>query len=196
MFRLPARVSASFVIRCPLPVLGAVLAAVTLSACGHKEADPTSASTEGPYVRAGQVSYQVQVSRQLNPYSVEDHGYLVGVGTPAPTPSQQWLAVFILAKNETHTNKTTTDSFDVVDTQGNRYFPVALNPSANPYAWTPRTLQPLGTEPAPDTTAAFGPTQGAELLFKLNSSVYSNRPLTLEIFASGQSTPTSISLDL
>ena len=57
-------------------------------------------------------------------------------------------------------------------------------------------LKPLGTEPAPDSTAYFGPTQGAELLFKLNNSVYSNRPLTLEIYPRGQDHPSSVSLDL
>ncbi len=188
--------SASAVIRRPRPVLGALLAALALAACGHKESNPTSADTEGPYVRAGDVSYQIQLSRQLNQYSTEDRGYLMGARTAAPAASQEWFAVFLWAKNETKRNLTTSDSFDIVDTQGNRYYPVELSPSANPYAWTPRTLRPLGTEPAPDTTASFGPTQGSELLFKLDDTIYSNRPLTLEIYANGQSKPTSISLDL
>ena len=47
-----------------------------------------------------------------------------------------------------------------------------------------------------DTTASFGPTQGRLLLFKLPTQVYSNRPLTLQIHAQGQSTPATISLDL
>jgi hypothetical protein len=71
-----------------------------------------------------------------------------------------------------------------------------VDANLNPYAWTAQTLQPLGTEPAPDTTASFGPTQGAELLFKLNISAYSNRPLTLEIHAAGQAKPAVVSLDL
>ncbi len=104
--------------------------------------------------------------------------------------------MFLWAKNETHTNQTTSSTFDIIDTQGNKYYPVALNSGLNPYAWTAQTLKPLGTEPAPDTTAAFGPTQGSELLFKLDDTIYSNRPLTLEIYANGQSKPTSISLDL
>ena len=40
--------------------------------------------------------------------------------------------------------QTTTDSFDIVDTQGNQYYPVAINSQVNPYAWTPQALQPLG----------------------------------------------------
>ena len=36
-----------------------------------------------------------------------------------------------------------------------------------------------------DSTASNGSTGGGLILFKLNESVYSNRPLTLEIFAPG-----------
>jgi hypothetical protein len=153
------------------------------------------ADNEGVYVDAGQVSYQVQVSRQLNPFGSEDRGYLSGVGTSPPKPDEEWFAVFLWAKNESQTNQTTSDSFDIIDTQGNKYYPVTLNAAVNPYAWTAQTLRPLGTEPASDTTAAFGPTQGAELLFKLNISAYSSRPLTLEIHAPGSQTA-SVSLDL
>ena len=51
----------------------------------------------------------------------------------------------------------------------------------NGYAWTTQTLKPGAVEPGPDTQGSFGPTQGGLLLFKLNNSVYDNRPLTLEI---------------
>jgi hypothetical protein len=180
-----------------LPLLAGTLAlALGLSACGDKVSHPTVADNEGVYVDGGAVSYQVQVSRQLNPYNSEDHEYLKGVSATPPKPNEEWFAVFLWAKNETHSNQTTTNSFDITDTQGNRYFPVAVDPNVNPYAWTAQTLQPLGTEPAPDTTAAFGPTQGAELLFKLNISAYSSRPLTLEIHAAGQAQPAAVSLDL
>ena len=46
------------------------------------------------------------------------------------------------------------------------------------------------------STAAGGPTGGALLLFKLPTSVYANRPLTLEINVPGRTTPSTISLDL
>jgi hypothetical protein len=175
----------------------ALVLAAGLSACGHKESHPTTADTEGPYVDAGPVSYQVQISRQLNPFATEDRTYLTGVNSPAPKPDEMWFAVFMWAKNETHQNVTTTDSFDIVDTEGNKYYPVAINPAINPFAWTAQTLRPLGIQPAPDSIASFGPTQGGELLFKLNTSVYSNRPLTLQIFAPGQQAkPSSVSLDL
>jgi hypothetical protein len=174
---------------------GAVLVVLGTAACG-RIAHPTTADNEGVYVDAGPLSYQVQISRQLNPFNIEDKGYLSGVSAPAPGKNEEWFAVFLWAKNETHSNYVTSTSFDIVDTQGTKYYPVSINSGINPYAWTAQTLKPLGTEPAPDSTAYFGPTQGGELLFKLNNSVYSNRPLTLEIFAPGQARPSSVSLDL
>ena len=92
--------------------------------------------------------------------------------------------------------QTTTDNFDIVDTQGNRYYPVPINPRSTRSPGPPRRCAAAGTEPAPDSAASFGPTQGGELLFKLNTSVYSNRPLTLQIHAPGQANPSSVSLDL
>jgi hypothetical protein len=174
----------------------AIPLALVLAACGHKLAHPTTADSEGVYVDAGPVTYQVQVSRQLNPFSTEDRWYLVGQSSPPPTPQQEWFAVFMWAKNQTSSAANTTDRFDIVDTQGNRYFPIPLNPAANPFAWTARTLQPNGTEPAPDSVASNGPTQGSELLFKINDSAYSNRPLMLQIYAAGQLHPSTVSLDL
>jgi hypothetical protein len=180
--------------------IGAVVSALALAllaaGCGKKEAHPTVADNEGFYADAGAVTYQVQLSRELNQFSQEDRQYLVGVNAPAPKPDQEWFAIFLWAKNQSKANQITTNSFDIVDTQGNTYRPVAINPRVNPYAWTAQTLKPLQTEPALDTTASFGPTQGAELLFKINTSAYANRPLTLEIHAPGQPNPSSVTLDL
>ncbi|MDQ6605136.1 MAG: hypothetical protein M3Z06_01140 [Actinomycetota bacterium] len=166
-----------------------------LGACG-RQSHPTYADTEGFYVDAGAITYQVQVSRQLNQYSTEDRSYLQGVNEPAPKPDEAWFAVFIWAKNQTKQPAMTSDSFDLVDTQGIKYYPVLINSQVNQLAWTPQTLQPGETEPAPDSSASFGPTQGEELLFKIGDSAYSNRPVALEIHAKGQDKPSRISLDL
>jgi hypothetical protein len=176
-------------------VLGALLVVLGTTACGQI-AHPGAGDTEGVYVDAGPLTYQVQISRELNQYNIEDKGYLSGVTATAPAPDQEWFGVFLWAKNETHSNHVTTTSFDIVDTIGNRYYPIAINAAVNPYAWTATTLKPLDIYPKPDSTAYFGPTQGGELLFKLNNSIYSNRPLTLEIYAAGQKHPTKVSLDL
>lgn len=176
----------------------AALFALGLSACGHRSGDPRTAdaNNDGDYVDAGPITYQLQVSRELNPYSLEDRSYLLGVSSTALTPQQEWYAVFLWARNQTGKSATTTDSFQIVDTQGNHYYPVAINTALNPYAWTAQTLAPSASEPAPGTPASNGPTQGRELLFRINDTAYDNRPLTLEIHAAGQAQPSTISLDL
>jgi hypothetical protein len=178
----------------------ALMLGVGLAACGHKQAHPTvaDANNDGGYVDAGPLTYQLQISRVLNQYSTEDSQYVKGLpaGTTAPTPDEQWYGVFLWAKNQTDQAHTTTDNFVIVDTQGNKYYPVKLNPAANPYAWSSQRLAPLTTQPGPDTSASSGPTQGQLLLFKIGNSAYANRPLTLEILGASDQQLATISLDL
>jgi hypothetical protein len=179
----------------PTRILAVAATLVGVAACGQ-ESHPTVADNEGFYVDAGPITYQVQLSRELNPSNAEDRAYLNGVTAPAPAANEEWFAIFLRAKNQTKAPATTTDSFVLFDTQGNKYYPVALNAAVDPFAWTPQTLTPSATEPAPDTPASFGPTQGGEVLFKINTSSYANRPLTLEIHAAGQAIPSTVSIDL
>ena len=169
------------------------------SAGGHTPGlSVATANNNGAYVTAGGVTYQLQISRELNQYSAEDLEYVKGLpaGTPAPTPDQEWYGVFLWAKNQTDVPLTTTDNFELVDTQGNTYLPIRLDPYVNPFAWTAQRLPPQQTEPLPNTPASMGPTQGGLLLFKVNDSVYANRPLTLYILGPDDQQQASISLDL
>ncbi len=188
----PAPVSARrlWIIAC------AVGLAIGLAACGQNS-NPTSVLNNGVYVDAGPITYQLQVSRELNPFAVEDKQYLAGLpaGTAGPTANELWYGVFLWAKNQTHHPQPTASSFDIVDSNGDRFYPLKLDSAVNQYAWTSQTLEPGGVQPAENTTASFGPTQGALLLFKLPTSVYSNRPLTLQIHAPGGGKG-EISLDL
>ncbi|MDQ6732465.1 MAG: hypothetical protein M3022_19800 [Actinomycetota bacterium] len=180
-------------------VVCTALLAVGVAACGQ-QAHPrvADANNNGGYVDAGPVTYQLQVSRILNPYSTEDRQYVAGLpsGTTLPNAQQSWYGVFLQGVNQTKQPQTTTDNFVITDTQGNHYYPLKLNPTANQYAWTSESLAPLQIEPKPGTTASFGPTQGGLLLFRIGNSAYSNRPLTLEILGSGNQPLASISLDL
>jgi hypothetical protein len=164
-------------------ILASVAAlALGIAACG-KTNNPSTEENDGVYVTAGPITYQLQVSRTLSPYATEDSQYLRGL-PPTETslaPSQIWYGVFLWAKNQTKQWEPTANTFDIVDTEGNHYYPLRVNPSANGYAWTPQRLAPGAIQPGPDTQASFGPTQGGLLLFKLNNTVYDNRPLTLEI---------------
>jgi hypothetical protein len=180
-----------------LTLTSAAALAVGLAACG-KSNNPPTANNDGVYVEAGPITYQLQVSRELNQYATEDRQYLAGLpsGAGSLSANQEWYMVSLWAKNQTNRAANTSDSFDIVDTQGNHYYPVAVNQSVNQYAWTSQSLAPGAIEPAPDTTASFGPTQGGLLLFKLNTTVYDNRPLTLEIHGSSGKVWGTISLDL
>lgn len=181
--------------------LALVLAiAPALAACGEHTMHNGDANNNGTYINAGPVTYQLQISRELNPYSPEDSGYVTGVpkSEASLNPSQFWFGVFLWAKNETNRPQRTTDKFDIVDTTGYVFRPTAVT---NPYAWTSQVLQPGATQPEPDTTAGNGPTGGELLLFKLYTSgihdVYNNRPLTLQIRSpSGNKVWGTISLDL
>jgi hypothetical protein len=174
----------------------ALALAVGLTACGQVS-DPTSSENDGVYVDAGPITYQLQVSRQLNQYTTEDSQYLSGLprGQGTLTPDQLWYGVFLWAKNQTDLAHTTADKFTIIDTTGEVYHPTPLDADLNGYAWTPQRLEPSGIEPAPSTTASNGPTQGGLILFKLPTSVYSNRPLTLRIYPPTGNSAT-ISLDL
>ena len=181
-------------------IVSALTVALGVSACGHKQAHPNfaDANNNGSYVDAGPVTYQLQISRVLNPYSAEDSGYVKGLppGAGGPSATQEWYGVFLWAKNQTDKPQVTTNNFVVVDTQGTRYYPIKLDPSLNPYAWSSLRLYPLQTEPAPNTTASEGPTQGGLVLFKINNTAFANRPLTLWILGPGGHKWGGISLDL
>lgn len=179
-----------------------LLSAATLGACGNVKQNPADATAEnnGEYVRLGSIDYQLQVSRELNRFSIEDHQYLAGLpaGTTAPSKSEIWYGVFLRAVNDTHSAAPVSKDLVITDTQGHTYRPVQLNTTVNQYAWTGMTLPGHGTEPEHDTTAFYGPTQGSLLLFKLPTTVYSNRPLTLAINppAGTSGKPATIPLDL
>jgi hypothetical protein len=172
-----------------------LLIGVALASCGQIS-HPTHVDGEGEYVDAGPITYQVQVSRQLNPFAPDDRQFLAGASGPPPSASQEWFGIWLWANNQGHNDATTTNSFDIVDTQGNKYYPIPINTQLNPFAWTSQTLAPNGTAPIPSTASFYVPSQGGLVLFKLNATVYSNRPLTLQIYAPGQAQPSTVSLDL
>jgi hypothetical protein len=171
--------------------------ALGIAACGQTS-DPPSDLNNGVYVTAGPITYQMQVSRELNQYATEDKQYLAGLpaGTDTLGPNQLWYGVFLWAKNQTQQPEPTSDNFVIIDSSGNHYYPIHLDTTVNGYAWTQQILAPAAVEPAPNTTASFGPTQGGLLLFKLPTTVYANRPLTLWIYPHGGGKPGNISLDL
>ena len=188
-----------------IPLLLAVAAlAVGLSGCSvdHRTTETNVSQNElssgaEPYFNVGPVTYQVQVSRQINPFDPVDVQYFAGVQGAQNLPGTQfWYGVFLWAKNQTSVNRITSDTFKLIDSEGDVFTPTTLNPGVNQYAWTSQTLRPDAVQPAAGTTASNGSSGGGLVLFKLSESVYSNRPLTLEVFAPGSTKPSMVSLDL
>src|SRR6201993_2261028 len=87
----------------------ALLAAapLLLGACGDSHSKVTTGTYAGesgqnaPYLDVGPLVYEVQLSRELNPYDVEDAAYLEGLSPEQRklAPGQEWFAVFVQVYN-------------------------------------------------------------------------------------------------
>ncbi len=141
------------------------------------------AETEGLYLDVGDLKYQVQISRQMNPYDTQDKGLLVGV--PAAErelkPDETWFAVFLRVENETGKALLPSDDIEIVDTQEKVYKPVTLHLD-NVFAYRSDVAIPRRqVMPLPDSPAFDTPARGALILFKLTNVTLDNRPLELKI---------------
>jgi hypothetical protein len=164
-----------------LLTVAAVLLVVP-AGCGNKSAVVTSAKTEGIYIDVGDLKYQVQMSRILNPNDEEDRTYLAGLpaGTAQPTGGEAWFGVWMRVQN-TNTNKTlaAAKDFEITDTQNHKFTPVTL--TNNPFAYAPQDLPPKTIVPTPNSAAGEGVQQGSLILFKVTTEALANRPLELKI---------------
>jgi hypothetical protein len=178
--------------------LAAVTATVALGACGDSHTKVTTGTYAGesganaPYLDVGPLSYEVQLSRQLNPLDTEDAQYLQGLG---PTegklaPGQEWFAVFVQVYNNGSVAEPAASKLTVSDTQGNTYTPLVLS-QTNMFAYRGGEVPAKGRLPTPDSAAASAPTQGALLLFKIQTQSLDNRPLTLKIVNPADSAETA-----
>ena len=184
-----------------LLTLLALTAAVLVSGCGS--GDPgnavVEADTEGVWVDAGTLDYHIQGSRSLNPSQVPDDRYLAGVpaGTAEPTGKEIWFAVFLRIENKTNKAAPSAEEFEIEDTEGKTFKPIALDTKANPFAYAPTQLGAKEVIPHPDSTQDFDSTAGAMLLFKLPLTTIADRPLEFHIKAPpGQPAPASSEVDL
>jgi hypothetical protein len=162
-----------------LLALGAVLA---LAACGNKPKISTVGDTEGTYLNVGPLTYQVQISRQLNPGDVEDQTYLQGVRPfqAKLAKGQTWFGVFVRVANETKQAHPAANDFVITDTQDDTYFPVP-QASQNHFTYQGGLVPPMGLIPPTNSVASEGVIQGSLVLFKLPLSALDNRPLELVV---------------
>ncbi len=165
--------------RRPVAILISLLAALaiglTSAGCGSDEGSTEVA--EGEPVEVADLSYNVGLTRFLNPDDNEDAEYLVG--QPPPEPGTAYLGVFMTIENETGEDLPSAEDYLVRDTLETEYEPLG---SESPYALEIGAVVPAeGGLPLPDTTAQTGPNQGSMLIFHVADTVSQNRPLKLEI---------------
>ena len=139
---------------------------------------------EGEPLELGDLRFNVQLTRFLNPNDTEDAEYLEGL--PDPSAGQDYLAVFMEVENEgdedlqlpsaveMEIEDTTDKVFDPIETDS--LFALDLG----------ATIEAGGRQPEPNTAAASGPVQGSIVLFLVDREVSENRPLELKILADGE----------
>ena len=179
---LPASMPRTRAILPSLAILAAL--AVGLSACG--EEDPAGVggtsvvheeAVEGEPLELGELSYNVQITRFLNPDDPEDVEYLVGL--PEAEPGSSYLGVFMVISNHSEEPLPSADHYVVTDTLGEEFEQIEIE---SPYALEVGAEVPAeGELPIANTTAATGPNQGSLLVFEVADNVSENRPLQLEI---------------
>jgi len=184
-----------------LAVLAVLLASGGLAACGvHHDEDAKLQLIEGEgfYLSLGELKYQVQGSRQLNPDDTQDRALLAGV--PAAQQGLEdhevWFGVFVQVENESGEPLRPASDIEIIDTQEDIFKPVELE-DANPFAY--RATDPIpGGEiaPQPDTPAFNTANQGSLLLFKLTIDALDNRPLELKLESSTTDQTGIIDLDV
>ena len=171
-----------------LLALLALLAVLALGACGDSHTRVTTGTYAGesganaPYLDVGPLIYEVQLSRELDPFDTEDAAYLQGL-SPAQSrlePGQEWFAVFVQVYNNSSRALPASEGLTIADSQGNTYAPVVLG-QINQFAYRAGLVPGKGQLPVADSIAHAGPTQGALLLYKIQVVSLDNRPLELKI---------------
>jgi hypothetical protein len=168
-----------------------VVAALALTAgCGSDEEKLDV--IEGEPVELGELLYNVQITRFLNPSDPEDDAYLRG--QPVPSSDQEYLAVFMTIDNEGDSPAELPHEMTIRDTRDNTFKPLE---SDSVYALAlGETLGPGDEVPGPGTPAASGPIQGAMVLFRVDNTVTENRPIELEIPSESGGDEARVELDI
>jgi hypothetical protein len=166
--------------------LAAVLAAVVAIASGVVLAGcdtaPENANqvTEGQGIKIDDLLFNVQITRELNPFDTEDKAYLVGQKPLGP--DEYYLGVFMRVENEGDASAQVPTDLTIVDTVGDTFKPL---PSNSLFALKlGGTLHAGDQLPDGESVAANGPIQGSMVLFRIDSSAIQDRPLTLHITTS------------
>jgi hypothetical protein len=154
---------------------------IGVAACGDDELGVDEPASEGLALDLDGVDYNVFITRQLNPAIPPDNTYYTG---PEPSPDENLYGVFIQACNNSNERRRTTDSFTVVDNQGNKFEP-EQDQAGSVIAYEPKELGSKECIPEAGSLAQLGPEAASMLLFRLPLQTTENRPLELEIEGEG-----------
>ena len=164
-------------------LLGGAICAAVVSACGAGEHATYADNNGGGYVQVGELNYQVQVSRELNPWDPnEDKWYLQGFTTAElhlPV-ADEFFGVSLQVYNWSNRAATPSDDFYISDTLGDRFVPMS-NPDPNPYSYVPASIPAGGQLPNISSAAFSSWTAGEFLIFKIPYADLVNRPFILHI---------------
>jgi hypothetical protein len=167
-----------------LVALSALALLVSTAGCGGEDKGKKQV-VEGEPLFLGDLKFNVQLTRFLNPDDPEDKEYLSGQQVPPPA-DKEYLAVFMEIDNEGSEDARlpTASEMTVVDTTGRKF--AAIDSTSDFALELGTTVGPGDEAPKPDTAAASGPVQGSIVLFLVGKDVGENRPLELEISYSGE----------
>jgi hypothetical protein len=125
--------------------LAALALAGVAAGCGEEEETEVA---EGEPIELADLSYNVGLTRFLNPDDNEDAEYLVG--QPPAESGFYYLGVFLTIDNETDEDLASAEEYVVRDTLENEYEPIE---SESPFALEIGAVVPAeGALPLPDTT--------------------------------------------
>ncbi len=170
--------------RCLL-LIAVAFATLGLGACGDKQETVTNGESEAVYVTLGELQYQVQLSRQLDPFSPGDRDLLAGV--PAADrvldDNEIWFGIWLQATNGTTSPQSLADEFRIKDTTGREFEPIELKPES-PFAYRSAEIAPNTVYPLVNSASGQSPTSGAFLLFRMPKQTLDFRPLEFELGSS------------
>jgi hypothetical protein len=146
---------------------------------GNPEEPGKSVESEALYLELGDLEYQVQISRQLNPADVEDRAYLTGVPESLAEVgnNETWFGVFVRVENRHDEAHEAAESFELHDTQDNVFQPVPIA-ETNPFAYAGGTVPGKGLLPPLQSVGQLNESiAGLLVLFKVPNASLENRPL-------------------
>jgi hypothetical protein len=178
------------------PVLALALLALVAAGCGNHPKTSTDsaaqgsavADTEGIYLDINNLTYQIEMSRYMNPNDVEDAEYLKGLpaGESQPSGDETWFGVWVRVQNQTDQTHPVADNWEIRDTLGKIFRPIPLDTNVNVFALDKTAQVPPNTVlPLASSAAGQGPIQGSLILFRIKDDSLQNRPLELR-FTNGQ----------